>query len=162
MVENDLLEIDLGVLHNEDYISNRLSEKKILITQLLEEASNKKEKYGKFHEFYKHVNNTFDVSIAILSGITTTSLFVTLKEKNDTMLLTSAVFSSMSFLLSVVKKSLSFQNKETVSNQLFLNYSSLYRDFSTLMVKSILTSSELDAILNDLNHRLALIEKNEL
>jgi hypothetical protein len=139
-----------------------MSNSKDLILSLLDEVNITKMIYkNKMTKMKKYD----DIAEAILIGagaIAMSSLFITLGSINPVTLIVGSVFTSVSPVGQAVKKVIDIKGKyesfKTTHNQ----YSDLEREVRAILVRNHLDSNDLKALLDDINHRLSLIEDSSL
>jgi hypothetical protein len=138
------------------------SNSKDLILRLLDEISIKKQIYRKKMVQLKKIDNITEAVLVGCGAISVSSLFVTVATINPVTLIVGSVFASINTIGSVVKQTIDvkakFESAKTTVNQL----SDLDRETRAVLSRNNLEKKDLQHILDDMIHRLSLIEDTSL
>lgn len=138
------------------------SNSKDLILRLLDEISIKKQIYRKKMVQLKKIDNITEAVLVGCGAISVSSLFVTVATINPVTLIVGSVFASINTIGSVVKQTIDvkakFESAKTTVNQL----SDLDRETRSVLSRNNLEKKDLQHILDDMIHRLSLIEDTSL
>ena len=135
---------------------------KEMIINLLDEVQMKKKAYRKKMITYKKID---DVSEGILIGcgaISIPSLFVTVATINPITLIIGSVFASINGVGSAVKRVIDVKAKYESCKTTYNQLGDLDRETRAVLVRNHLEKKDLQNILDDIIHRLSLIEDSSL
>ena len=135
---------------------------KEMIINLLDEVQGKKKAYRKKMITYKKID---DVSEGVLIGcgaISISSLFVTVATINPITLIIGSVFASINGVGSAVKRVMDFKAKYESCKATYNQLGDLDRETRAVLVRNHLEKKDLQNILDDVIHRLSLIEDSSL
>jgi len=133
-----------------------------MILHLLDEVQLKKKAYRKKMIKFKKMD---DASEAILMGcgaISVSSLMVTVATINPITLIIGAVFSSINAVGSAVKRVIDVKAKYESCKTTYNQLGDLDRETRAVLVRNHLEKKDLQNILDDVIHRLSLIEDSAL
>ena len=138
------------------------SNTKDLIFKLLDEVQFKKNIYRKKMVKLKNLDDTSEAILMACGAISVSNLFVTVATINPVTLIIGSVFASVNAVGSAIKRVVDvkakFESCKTTVNQL----SDLDRETRAVLVRNHLEKKDLQNILDDVNHRLSLIEDSAL
>jgi len=137
---------------------SRIQYKKKLICKILNGVDRKKNLHKKRSMKYKNIDNIFDGILVALSTMTLSSVMLQYMDASPWVQLTSAIFGSLNMVGSTVKKTVGLSNKWSESKGIYTALNDLSREITILLARNHLTSDDLDVMMNDLHHRLSLIE----
>lgn len=135
---------------------------KEMIISLLDEVHVKKHAYRKKMIKLKQID---DASEAILMGcgaISVSSLFVTVATINPVTLIIGSVFASINAVGSAVKRVIDIKAKYESCKTTHCQLSDLDRETRAVLVRNHLEKEDIESLLNDVIHRLSLIEDSSL
>jgi len=138
--------------------NHRINAKKKLIYKILESVNRKKQAHKKRSMKFKHIDNILEGCLIACSTVTLSSIVLQYMDASPTVMLVSAIFSSLSMVGGTVKKTMGISNRWAESKGIYTALNDLSREILILMAKNHLSSEDLDNILNDIHHRLSLIE----
>jgi hypothetical protein len=137
-------------------------ERSMLIKNQLEEMKVLKEKHSQKSDKLKKINDIFDVIIISTGSVSTSLMIIGLSSLNPILIGIGTGLGFISTFLGVINKTLDFQGK-------YLNYKNtantlndLYRDTSITLGKNGLSTDDKAHILNDISHRMSIIENTSL
>lgn len=142
-------------------MEQRILLKKRLIHKILDKVTAKKLFHRKRASRYKMIDDLSDTVIVFFSTITTTSIVISIATVNPVVAIVSMVSSSIALIVSAMKSKLNIRTKWARSNNVAMNLNDLNREILIVLARNNLSSSDLDHILNDIHHRLSLIEESE-
>ena len=138
------------------------SNTKDLIFKLLDEVQMKKAIYRKKMIRLKNLDDASEAILMACGAISVSNLFVTVATINPVTLIIGSVFASVNAVGSAIKRVVDvkakFESCKTTVNQL----SDLDRETRAVLVRNHLEKKDLQNILDDVNHRLSLIEDSAL
>ena len=138
------------------------SNTKDLILKLLDEVQMKKAIYRKKMVRLKNLDDASEAILMACGAISVSNLFVTVATINPVTLIIGSVFASVNAVGSAIKRVVDvkakFESCKTTVNQL----SDLDRETRAVLVRNHLEKKDLQNILDDVNHRLSLIEDSAL
>ena len=138
------------------------SNTKDLIFKLLDEVQFKKNIYRKKMVKLKNLDDTSEAILMACGAISVSNLFVTVATINPVTLIIGSVFASVNAVGSAIKRVVDvkakFESCKTTVNQL----SELDRETRAVLARNHLEKKDLQNILDDVNHRLSLIEDSAL
>lgn len=138
------------------------SNTKDLILKLLDEVQFKKNIYRKKMVKLKNLDDTSEAILMACGAISVSNLFVTVATINPVTLIIGSVFASVNAVGSAIKRVVDvkakFESCKTTVNQL----SDLDRETRAVLARNHLEKKDLQNILDDVNHRLSLIEDSAL
>ena len=138
------------------------SNTKDLILKLLDEVQFKKNIYRKKMVKLKNLDDTSEAILMACGAISVSNLFVTVATINPVTLIIGSVFASVNAVGSAIKRVIDvkakFESCKTTVNQL----SDLDRETRAVLARNHLEKKDLQNILDDVNHRLSLIEDSAL
>ena len=138
------------------------SNTKDLIFKLLDEVQFKKNIYRKKMVKLKNLDDTSEAILMACGAISVSNLFVSVATINPVTLIIGSVFASVNAVGSAIKRVVDvkakFESCKTTVNQL----SDLDRETRAVLVRNHLEKKDLQNILDDVNHRLSLIEDSAL
>ena len=138
------------------------SNTKDLIFKLLDEVQFKKNIYRKKMVKLKNLDDTSEAILMACGAISVSNLFVTVATINPVTLIIGSVFASVNAVGSAIKRVVDvkakFESCKTTVNQL----SELDRETRAVLARNHLEKKDLQNILDDVNHRLSLIEDTAL
>ena len=138
------------------------SNTKDLIFKLLDEVQMKKAIYRKKMVKLKNLDDASEAILMACGAISVSNLFVTVATINPVTLIIGSVFASVNAVGSAIKRVVDvkakFESCKTTVNQL----SELDRETRAVLARNHLEKKDLQNILDDVNHRLSLIEDTAL
>ena len=138
------------------------SNTKDLILKLLDEVQMKKAIYRKKMIRLKNLDDASEAILMACGAISVSNLFVTVATINPVTLIIGSVFASVNAVGSAIKRVVDvkakFESCKTTVNQL----SELDRETRAVLARNHLEKKDLQNILDDVNHRLSLIEDTAL
>ena len=138
------------------------SNTKDLILKLLDEVQFKKNIYRKKMVKLKNLDDTSEAILMACGAISVSNLFVTVATINPVTLIIGSVFASVNAVGSAIKRVVDvkakFESCKTTVNQM----SELDRETRAVLARNHLEKKDLQNILDDVNHRLSLIEDTAL
>ena len=138
------------------------SNTKDLILKLLDEVQFKKNIYRKKMVKLKNLDDTSEAILMACGAISVSNLFVTVDTINPVTLIIGSVFASVNAVGSAIKRVVDvkakFESCKTTVNQM----SELDRETRAVLARNHLEKKDLQNILDDVNHRLSLIEDTAL
>lgn len=138
------------------------SNTKDLIFKLLDEVQMKKAIYRKKMVRLKNLDDASEAILMACGAISVSNLFVTVATINPVTLIIGSVFASVNAVGSAIKRVVDvkakFESCKTTVNQL----SELDRETRAVLARNHLEKKDLQNILDDVNHRLSLIEDSAL
>ena len=138
------------------------SNTKDLIFKLLDEVQMKKAIYRKKMIRLKNLDDASEAILMACGAISVSNLFVTVATINPVTLIIGSVFASVNAVGSAIKRVVDvkakFESCKTTVNQL----SELDRETRAVLARNHLEKKDLQNILDDVNHRLSLIEDTAL
>ena len=138
------------------------SNTKDLIFKLLDEVQMKNAIYRKKMVRLKNLDDASEAILMACGAISVSNLFVTVATINPVTLIIGSVFASVNAVGSAIKRVVDvkakFESCKTTVNQL----SELDRETRAVLARNHLEKKDLQNILDDVNHRLSLIEDNAL
>ena len=138
------------------------SNTKDLIFKLLDEVQMKKAIYRKKMIRLKNLDDASEAILMACGAISVSNLFVTVATINPVTLIIGSVFASVNAVGSAIKRVVDvkakFESCKTTVNQL----SELDRETRAVLARNHLEKKDLQNILDDVNHRLSLIEDSAL
>lgn len=135
-----------------------INQKKKVVLKLLKSINNQKTRFKKRSAYYKRVDDISDGLLTFCSTATVTSIVLTYSNVSDTGLLVSGCLSSLSMIGGAVKQALSIKNKWSESRNSYKQLNDLAREVHILLARNHLTTTDIDNLLTDIHHRLALID----
>jgi hypothetical protein len=132
--------------------------KKGLIHAILKRISSLVKGHRHRYFFYRRADSILSTLLVGCSSVTLSSVMLDYVGASQTAKLISAIFSSAGFVGGALQKTWDVGNKWAESKELCSRYTDLHMEMMIVLGKNHLTSLQLDAILNDLHHRLSLIE----
>ena len=138
------------------------SNTKDLIFKLLDEVQMKKAIYRKKMIRLKNLDDASEAILMACGAISVSNLFVTVATINPVTLIIGSVFASVNAVGSAIKRVVDvkakFESCKTTVNQL----SELDSETRAVLARNHLEKKDLQNILDDVNHRLSLIEDSAL
>ena len=138
------------------------SNTKDLILKLLDEVQMKKAIYRKKMIRLKNLDDASEAILMACGAISVSNLFVTVATINPVTLIIGSVFASVNAVGSAIKRVVDvkakFESCKTTVNQL----SELDSETRAVLARNHLEKKDLQNILDDVNHRLSLIEDSAL
>ena len=139
-----------------------MSNTKDLILKLLDEVQIKKQIYRKKMIQLKKIDDVTEAFLIACGGISVSNLFVTVATINPITLIVGSVFASINAIGSAVQRVINvkskFESAKTTVNQL----ADLDRETRAVLSRNNLEKKDLQHILDDIIHRLSLIEDTSL
>ena len=139
-----------------------MSNTKDLILKLLDEVQIKKQIYRKKMIQLKKIDDVTEAFLIVCGGISVSNLFVTVATINPITLIVGSVFASINAIGSAVQRVINvkakFESAKTTVNQL----SDLDGETRAVLSRNNLEKKDLQHILDDMIHRLSLIEDTSL
>ena len=132
-------------------IKNQLSDIKIL-----------KEKHQKKSDKCKKISDTLDVIIIATGSVSTSLMIIGLSHMNPIFIGVGTALGFISTFVSVVNKTLDYSGKSLIYKSTANSLSDIYRDTNITLGKNGLSTDDKAHMLNDINHRLSIIEDNSL
>lgn len=142
-------------------MTTQLLYKKRLIHKILDKVTEKKMFHRKRAAKFKMIDDVTDTIIVFFSTATTTTIVISIATINPVVAVVSMVCSSIALIVSAMKSKLGVRVKWARSNNVAANLNDLNREILIVLARNNLSSSDYDHILNDLHHRLSLIEDSE-
>ena len=139
-----------------------MDEKRRLVDSALATISRRKKAYEKKMIRFKRIDDICEAVVISSSTIAASTLFTTIALLNPAPLIVGASLTSISALVSAVKRAVNITHKYESSKTTYTQYSELERDIRTTLVRNHLDSQALQILLQDTNNRLALIEDSSL
>jgi len=138
--------------------SGRIQHKKKLIGKILEGINRKKHLHRQRAMKYKNLDHIFEGILVAFSTVTLSSIVLQYMDASPYIMLVSAIFSSLNMVGSTVKKTIGLSNRWAESKGIHTALNDLSREVTIMLAKNHLSSEDLDNMLNDVHHRLSLIE----
>ena len=138
------------------------SEKQALLNNLIKEIDSKKNLYEQKSIKLKNIDNILEMIITFLNVSSTTSLVMGLSHLNPILLITGTVMGAISGIMNSVKNVSGIQRKIEVHKTTFLNLKELSRESKIILARNHLTSDDKIALLNDISHRLSIIDDSAI
>lgn len=139
-----------------------MSEKQVLLNNLIKEIDTKKNLYETQTIKLKKIDNMLDMIISGLSVASTTTLIMGLSHINPVLLLIGTISGAVSSIISTVKNVSGIKRKIEVHRSTFLNLKELSRESKIILARNHLTSDDKITLLNDISHRLSLIDDSSI
>lgn len=134
------------------------SEKQALLNNLIKEIDTKKNLYEQKTIKLRNIDNMLEMVITFLNVSSTTSLVLGLSHINPVILITGTIIGAISGILNAVKNVSGIQRKIEVHKTTYLNLKELSRESKIILSRNHLTSDDKIALLNDISHRLSIID----
>ena len=138
------------------------SEKQVLLNNLIKEIDTKKNLYEQKTIKLRNIDNMLEMVITFLNVSSTTSLVLGLSHINPVILITGTVIGAISGILNAVKNVSGIQRKIEVHKTTYLNLKELSRESKIILSRNHLTSDDKIALLNDISHRLSIIDDSAI
>jgi hypothetical protein len=132
-------------------IKNQLSDIKIL-----------KEKHQTKSDKCKKISDFLDVVIIATGSVSTSLMIIGLSHMNPIFIGVGTALGFVSTFVSVVNKTLDYNGKALIYKSTANSLSDIYRDTNITLGKNGLSTDDKAHMLNDINHRLSIIENNSL
>ena len=137
-------------------------ERVVLIKNQLAEIKILKEKHQKKSDKCKKISDTLDVVIIASGSISTSLMIIGLTSMNPIIIGVGTAMGFISTFVSVISKTLDYNNKHLIYKSTANSLSDIYRDTNITLGKNGLSSDDKAHMLLDINHRLSIIEDNAL
>lgn len=139
-----------------------MSNTKEMIINLLDEVQMKKKLYRKKMVKFKKMDDTSEAILIGCGAISVSSLFVTVATINPITLIIGSVFASVNAVGSAVKRVIDVKAKYESCKTTYNQLGDLDRETRAVLVRNHLEKKDLQNILDDVIHRLSLIEDSSL
>ena len=137
-------------------------ERVVLIKNQLNEIKILKEKHSKMSDKLKKINDILDVIIISTGSVSTSMMIIGLSSLSPILIAIGTGLGFVSTSLGIINKTLDFQGKYLNHKNTANCLNDLYRDTNITLGKNGLSSDDKAHILNDLAHRLSIIENSAL
>jgi hypothetical protein len=137
-------------------------ERTMLIKNELEQIKVLKEKHQLKSDRLKKINDILDLIIISTGSIGTSIQIIGLTTLNPILIGIGAGFGCISTLLSVMSKTINYNDKYLIHKNTSNTLSDLYRDCNNTLAKNGLSTDDKQHMLNDIGHRLSIIENSSL
>ena len=137
-------------------------ERTALIKDQLEDIRILKGKYQSKSDKLKKINDLLDVIIIASGSISTSLMIIGLSNLNPIIIAVGTGVGFVSTFLGVINKTLDFNGKYLNHKNSANCLNDLYRDTNIVLAKNGLSSDDKAHLLNDLSHRLSIIENSSL
>lgn len=138
------------------------SEKQVLLNNLIKEIDMKKNLYEQKAIKLKNIDNILEMIISFLNVTSTTSLVMGLSHINPILLIIGTTLGGISGVMNAVKNVSGIQRKIEAHKTTFLNLKELSRESKIILARNHLTSDDKIALLNDISHRLSIIDDSAI
>lgn len=135
---------------------------KDMIINLLDEVQMKKNLYRKKMVKFKKMDDTTESILIACGAISVSSLFVTVATINPITLIIGSVFASINTVGTAVKRVIDVKAKHESCKTTYNQLGDLDRETRAVLVRNHLEKRDLQHILDDVIHRLSLIEDSAL
>lgn len=133
-----------------------------MILNLLDEVQVKKKAYRKKMIKFKQIDDSSEAILIGCGAISVSSLFVTVATINPITLIIGSVFASVNAVGSAIKRVLDVKAKYESFKTTYNQLGDLDRETRAVLVRNHLEKKDLQNILDDVIHRLSLIEDSAL
>jgi hypothetical protein len=137
-------------------------ERTVLIKNELEQIKILKDQHQMKSDKLKKTNDVLDIIIISTGSISTSIQIIGLSALNPLLIAIGAGFGFISTFLSVISKTINYNDKYLIHKNTSNTLSDLYRDCNNTLAKNGLSSDEKQHMLNDIGHRLSIIENSSL
>lgn len=137
-------------------------ERLVLIKNQLNEIRILKDKHQHKSDKLKKLDDIAETLIISFGSISTSLIIIGLSSLNPIIIATGSAFGFVSTIMSVVKKTLDFNGKHISHKNTANTLSDIYRDTNITLGKNGLSNDDKAHILNDISHRLSIIENSSL
>ena len=138
------------------------SEKQVLLNNLIKEIDTKKNLYEQKSIKLKNIDNILEMIITFLNVSSTTCLVMGLSHLNPILLLAGTITGAISGVMNSVKNVSGIQRKIETHKTTFLNLKELSRESKIILARNHLTADDKIALLNDISHRLSIIDDSAI
>lgn len=135
---------------------------KDMIINLLDEVQLKKKAYHKKMVSFKTIDDASEAFLIGCEAISVSSLFVTVATINPVSLIIGSVFTSINAVGSTMKRVIDYKAKYESCKTTYNQLGDLDRETRAVLVRNHLEKRDLQNILDDVVHRLSLIEDSSL
>ena len=137
-------------------------ERTVLIKNQLTEIKVLQKKHSIKSDKLKKTNDILDVVIIATGSISTSIMVIGLSSLNPVLIAVGTGFGFISTFLGVINKTLDFQGKYLNHKNTANCLNDLYRDSNIVLGKNGLSTDDKAHLLNDIAHRLSIIENSSL
>jgi hypothetical protein len=135
---------------------------KDMIINLLDEVQLQKKAYHKKMVSFKKIDDASEAFLIGCEAISVSSLFVTVATINPVSLIIGSVFTSINAVGSTMKRVIDYKAKYESCKTTYNQLGDLDRETRAVLVRNHLEKRDLQNILDDVVHRLSLIEDSSL
>jgi hypothetical protein len=146
----------------DDERDNLIKKKKKVLDELLNEIVKEKTKNKKLWRKYKKRDNNLKVSIHTCNAISISSIVSGIASINPIGIIIGLIFGSCSTIGSSINDSCNFNEKHYSCKSTACQLSDLEREIKAVLIRNHLTSSQIDTLIDDTNHRLSLIQDSSI
>ena len=136
------------------------NDKMKMIKDILKNVNKKKKQHYKKWKKLNKLSSIIKASVNGLNAISVSSLVLALTPASPIFMIVALTSTSISSIVSAVSTAYELENKVQRHQTSYLQYADIYRDISARILRSGLSSEDLDVLLVELNVRLGLIEDN--
>lgn len=146
----------------EDTSIDKIETKKKAVYDLLKTIVDEKNRNKKKMIRYRKLSNFLKTSTHFCNAVSISSLITSIATVNPIALILGASFASCSTIGTALHDSMNNETKYQITRTSYLQLSNLERESRAVLLKNHLTSEQIDDLINDMNHRIALINDSTL
>lgn len=139
-----------------------IKKKKKVLDELLNEIVKEKKKNKKLWKKYKRRDNHMKVGIHTCNAISVSSIVASIASLNPLGVILGLIFGSCSTIGSSINDSCSFNEKHYSCKSTACQLADLEREIKAVLIRNHLTSTQIDTLIEDTNHRLSLIQDSSI
>lgn len=137
-------------------------ERTVLIKNQLAEIKELQGRHQKKSDKCKKINDILDVIVIASGSISTSLMIIGLSHMNPVFIGIGTGFGFVSTFISVISKTLDYNGKHLTYKSTANSLSDIYRDTNITLGKNGLSNDDKAHMLNDISHRLSILENNSL
>ena len=137
-------------------------ERTVLIKNQLKEIKDLQVLHQKKSDKCKKINDILDVIVIASGSISTSLMIIGLSHMNPIFIGIGTGFGFASTFVSVINKTLDYNGKHLTYKSTANSLSDIFRDTNITLGKNGLSNDDKAHMLNDISHRLSILENNSL